>query len=211
MLMNGEDDVLSADGKEQMMSPASATSPFYGFGWYVDSDNGSVSHSGLSPGFESLATMVPSEQKGVVVLVNANSGIGFGETMELRNGITARALGLEYDGERSRWFQKALFISLVLLPIVYLISMVWAWRRRDELRAKSGAFGLFSLWFPLLTTLVAAWVMTWLMPNLLGAPLGTLALFQPDLGLALIASAGLGVLWAVFRLGVAYTGESGPA
>jgi CubicO group peptidase (beta-lactamase class C family) len=211
MLMNGEDDVLSADGKEQMMSPASATSPFYGFGWYVDSDNGSVSHSGLSPGFESLATMVPSEQKGVVVLVNANSGIGFGETMELRNGITARALGLEYDGEGSRWFQKALFISLVLLPIVYLISMVWAWRRRDELRAKSGAFGLFSLWFPLLTTLVAAWVMTWLMPNLLGAPLGTLALFQPDLGLALIASAGLGVLWAVFRLGVAYTGESGPA
>ncbi len=211
MLMNGEDDVLSADGKKQMMSPASATSPFYGFGWYVDSDNGSVSHSGLSPGFESLATMVPSEQKGVVVLVNANSGIGFGETMELRNGVTARALGLEYDGEGSRWFQKALFISLVLLPVVYLISMVWAWRRRDEIRAKSGAFGLFSLWFPLLTTLVAAWVMTWLMPNLLGAPLGTLALFQPDLGLALIASAGFGVLWAVFRLGVAYTGESGPA
>lgn len=53
--------------------------------------------------------------------------------------------------------------------------------------------------------------MVWLMPTLLGAPLGTLALFQPDLGLVMIATAVFGVLWAVFRLGVAYTGKSGPA
>lgn len=207
MMMSGEDDVLSAEGKEQMMLPASATSPFYGFGWYVDSGTGTVWHSGLSPGFESLATMVPSDQEGVVVLVNSNGGIGFGETTELRNGITARALGLDYDGEGSRWFQKALFISLVLLPIVYLLSMIWAWRHRAEIRAKSGAFGLFSLWFPLLTTVAAAWVILWLMPTLLGSPIGTLALFQPDLGLAMVATAGLGVLWALFRLGVAYTGK----
>ena len=88
--------------------------------------------------------------------------------------------------------------------------MIWAWRRRVEIRAKSGIFGLFSLWFPLLTTLGAAWVILWLVPNLFGAPLGTLVLFQPDLGLALIATAVFGVLWAVFRLGVAYTGKSDP-
>ena len=49
--------------------------------------------------------------------------------------------------------------------------------------------------------------MLWLMPSLLGSPLRSLALFQPDLVLALVAGAALGVLWAVFRLGVAYTGE----
>lgn len=206
MMMNGEDDVLSAEGKALMMQPASAASPFYGFGWFIDSGNGSVWHSGLSPGFETLATMLPSEKKGVVVLVNANSGIGFGETTQLLNGVTARVLGLDYDGEGSRWFQKALFISLVVLPIVYLLSMIWAWRHRDDIRSKSGAFGMFSLWFPLLTTLAAAWVIIWLMPNLLGSPLGTLTLFQPDLGIAMAATAGLGVLWAVFRLGFAYTG-----
>ena len=37
MMMNGEDDVLSAEGKALMMRPASAASPFYGFGWFVDS------------------------------------------------------------------------------------------------------------------------------------------------------------------------------
>ena len=211
MMMNGEDDVLSAEGKALMMRPASAASPFYGFGWFLDSDNGSVWHDGLSPGFQTLATMVPAENKGVVVLANANGGVGFGENTQLRNGITARALGFEYGGEGSRWSQKALFIGLVLLPIVYLLSMVWAWFHRDEIRAKSGIPGLFSLWFPLLTTLGAAFVVLWLMPNLLGAPLSTLRLFQPDLGLALIATAVTGVLWAVFRLGVAYTGDSGPA
>lgn len=210
MMMNGRDDVLSPEGKALMMRPASAASPSYGLGWFVDSGNGTVWHSGTSPGYEALATMVPSERKGVVVLVNGGSGLGFGETAQLGNGITARALGLDYDGEGSRLSQKALFISLVLLPIVYLLSMVWAWRHRAEIRAKSGVFGRFSLWFPLLTTLVAAWVILGLVPRLFGSPLANIRLFAPDFGLALIATAVTGVLWAIFRLGVAYTGQSGP-
>ena len=173
MMMNDEDDVLSAEGKALMMQPASGESPYYGFGWYLDSANGSVWHSGASPGFETLLTMVPSQNRGAVVLVNGGSGMGFGETTQLRKGITARALGLDYDGEGSRWSQKAIFSSLVLLPIIYLLSMIWAWRRRAEVRAKSGIFGLFSWWVPLVTTLVSAWVILWLIPNLFGVPLRT--------------------------------------
>ncbi len=213
MMTNGEDDVLSAAGKAQMMRPASAPSPFYGLGWFIDSGNRTVWHSGSTPGFETLATMVPAENSGVVVLVNGGSGIGFGETTQLRNGITTTALGLDYEGEGSRWAQKALFIALALLPIIYVLSMIWAWRHRVGIRAKlkSGVSGLFSLWFPLLTTLVAAWAIFSLVPSIGGAPLGTIRLFQPDFGLALIATAVTGVMWAVFRLGVAYTGRSVPA
>ncbi|MTH66892.1 serine hydrolase domain-containing protein [Agromyces bracchium] len=207
-MMNGEDDILTAENKALMMRPASTASPFYGLGWFIDSDNGTVWHSGATPGNETLATMMPTENRAVVVLVNGGSGMGFGETTELRNGITARALDLEYDGEGSRWFQQITFIALVLSPFAYLFSMIWAWRRREQLRAKTGFAGTFSLWFPLLTTVVAAWVIVSLVPGLLGSPIGTIALFQPDLGLALIATAIMGVLWAVFRLGVAYTGRS---
>ncbi len=208
-LMNGQDDVLSAAGKSLMMRPASAASPFYGLGWFVDSSNGTVSHSGKSPGYEALATMLPSQKKAVVVLVNGDSGIGFGETAQLRNGLTARALGLDYDGEGSRLSQKGLFISLVLMPLIYLLSMVWAWRHRRELRTKQGAFGLFSLWFPVLTTLAAAWVILHVVPTLFGSPMGNIRLFQPDLALALIATAVTGVVWAVFRLVLAHTDRSG--
>lgn len=209
MMMNGKDDVLSAAGKALMMRPASKASPFYGFGWFVDSGNGMVWHGGTSPGFETRATMLPAEKKAVVVLVNAGSGLAFAQTAPLLDGITARALGLPYENEGSGWALKAWFIGVVVLPVIYALSMVWAWRFRVRLRAKSrsGLFGLFSLWFPLLTTLGAAWVFLSLAPTLNGAPLSTIILFQPDFGWALIASAVAGLLWAVFRLGVAYTGK----
>ncbi len=211
MMMNGKDDVLSARGKAAMIHPASNGSPFYGFGWFVDAGKGTVYHTGSSVGFESLAMMVPSAKNGVVVLVNAGGGLGFGETAELRNGIAARALGLDYGGEGSGLSRKILFITLVLLPVMFLLSMIWAWFHRREIRAKSGLFGLFSLWFPLLTTLGSAWVVLSLMPSLVGASFGTLNLFQPDLGLTLIAIPVTGVLWAVFRLVLAYSGRSAQA
>ena len=212
MMMNGQDDVLSAQGKALMMRPASAASPSYGLGWKLEPSTRAVWHDGSSPGVETLAMMVPAQKKAAVVLVNGGSGFGFGETGHLRVGIADRALGLD-DDYGSGWSRKALFIGLVTLPIVYLLSMVWAWMRRSAVRAKSksGVFGLFSLWFPLLTTLVAAWVLLGLVPRLFGTPLGTLRLFAPDLVVALVATAVTGVLWSVFRLAVAYTGRSGPA
>ncbi len=213
MMMNGEDDVLSAEGKAQMMRPAGGAATFYGFGWFVDPGKGTVWHSGSTPGVETLATMLPAQNKAVVVLVNGGSGVGFGETTQLRNAVTDQALGLDYSGEGSRLSQKALFVGLVLLPVFYLLSMAWAWRHRAAIRAKSSAgfAGRFSLWFPLLTTLAAAWVVVVLVPNLFGAPLATLTVFQPDLALTLKATAVTGVLWAVVRLAVAYTGRPGPA
>ncbi len=207
VMMNGEDDVLSAAGKAAMMRPASDASPFYGFGWAVDPESGSVWHSGASPGFGSLASMVPAQRKGAVVLVNATGGLGFGETEQLLAGAAAAALGQEYAGEGSRWSQKALFAALALTPFLFLLSIAWAWRHREGIRAKSGAFGLFSLWFPLLPTLAMAWIFFIMVPRWFGISIASIRLFLPDLGLALIASAATGVAWAVFRLGVAYSGR----
>ncbi len=205
VMVNGRDDLLSADGKAMMMRPASEASPFYGFGWFIG--DGSAWHSGSSPGVETLMTLVPSKRNGVVVLTNAGSGTGFAETSQLRKGITASALGRDYDGEGSRWSQKALFVALTCAPVVFLLCIAWAWRDREAIRAKAGAFGLFSLWFPLLTTLGGAWIILGLVPRLFGVPIATLRRFQPDFGLVLIATAVTGVLWAVLRLVVAYTGK----
>ncbi len=206
--MNGTDDVLSAEGKALMMRPASTASPTYGLGWFIDPSNGGVWHTGTSPGFESLAWMLPAQKKGAVVLVNGGSGVGFGETTELRTGIAAAVLGVPYTGGGSRLAQQALFVGVVLLPVAYLLSMLWAWNRRASIRAKSGPAGLFSLWFPLVTTAAAAWVILVLVPSLFGVPLSTLRLFQPDFALALVATAVGGVAWAVFRLAVAYSGRA---
>ena len=207
VMMNGKSDVISARAKVAMMQPASAESPFYGFGWFLDTEAATVSHSGYSPGVETLLTMVPGERKGVVVLVNASSGIGFGEAAPLLHGITASALGLDSTDYPGRWGQKATFISMVLLPFGFLLSMIWAWRHRKALRAKSGPAGMFSLWFPLFMMLGMAWFLTFLLPRIFHQPMETLRLYQPDFAIALVASAITGVLWALFRLGIALTGK----
>jgi CubicO group peptidase (beta-lactamase class C family) len=208
IMMNGEDDIISAKSKGEMMRPAGEASPFYGLGWSVDTKNGTVSHTGLTPGIETLAIMVPAEQKGVVVLVNSGSGMGFGENADLFNGVSARALGLDYASDQSHWSRKALFVMFALLPLLFVAGMIRVGLYREGLRAKSGLFGAFSLWFPLLTMLALAWTALHLIPQLFGVSMGTLWLFSPDLALTLIATGVTGVMWAVFRLGVAYRGKS---
>jgi len=157
--------------------------------------------------------MAPAERKGAVVLINAGSGMGFGESAILFNGIAAKALGLDFveAGAGGRWSRKAFFLSVALLPVLFGLSMIQSWRLRTGLRAKSGLFGAFSLWFPLFTTLVLAWACVFLIPQLFGVSIGTLRLFSPDLALVLVASAVTGMTWAVFRLGLFYGGKSATA
>jgi len=207
MMMNGKDDIITAESKAQMLQPANAASPFYGLGWFLDVEQGSASHGGLVPGTQSLATLLPSERKGAIVLVNANGGIGFNENIELRNGISARALGLEYTGEVTPIGPRSAYLLVMLLPLFFVASIGWAWWKREAIRAKSGLGGMFSKWFPVLAMAGLAGMLIWIIPAMFGGSIDTLLLFQPDFGQAMVASAILGQAWAVFRLAVAYTGK----
>lgn len=208
MMMNGEDDVISAESKALMMRPANDASPNYGLGWFLDTERGLVFHSGANIGYEALVTMVPAERKGAAVMVNAGSGFGYGDVNHIRQGVTARALGLDYQGTGAGWGIKSAFLSIVLSPFLFVLGAVQAWRKRAELRAKSGWPKHFSLWFPLLMTFVLAYVMLVVIPSLFGAPLAAIRLFVPDLGLGLIATSITGLGWALFRMVLAYTGKA---
>jgi len=208
-MMNGRDDILSAAGKARMVQPASEAAPGYGFGWMLDGAEGSAYHTGLSPGFETIAAMLPAQGRGVVVLTNGGSGMGFAETTQLRYGLVAKALDLPPPGDTGRGMRIANYLSLALAPIVLLLAVIWAWVKRDALRAKrSSAFGRFSLWFPLVAMAAVAWMCVAVIPQLFGVSLSTLRLFQPDMALLLKATAVLGIVWAVVRLGVAYSGRA---
>ena len=120
------------------------------------------------------------------------------------------ALGLDAASKGGRWSRKALFVSFALLPLVFAAGILVAWLRREGLRAKAGLSGTFSLWFPLLMTLALAWTTLILVPQLFGVSIRTLGRFSPDLALVMIATAVTGLIWAVFRLGVYYSGKLVP-
>ena len=209
VMMNGEDDIVTARTKAAMMAPASEASPYYGFGWFIDASAGAVHHAGLSPSVETLAVMHPEDRRAALILVNANGGLGFGESARLLGGFAPAALELPapvFGGAVSR---QALVLMFALAPLLFLAGLVLAVRGRAVLRAKSGMAGLFSLWFPLLMTSVLAVVALKIIPALFGAPLASFQRYQPDFALLLIATAATGLLWALARLGLAYSGGFG--
>ena len=204
IMTNGEDDLISADNKALMLRPASPASPFYGLGWFLDPANETAYHTGVSPGVETIAALSTSDRRGVVVLINAGSGMGFGLTADLLYGSTALGLGNDYEGIGSQWSAQLFFVMMMALPLFFLAGIVGAWLLRSGLRAKSGLGGLFSLWFPLVTTSAMSWAFLFLVPNLFGVPLNTLSLYQPDMVILLITSSVAGLALAVFRLGLFY-------
>ena len=205
MMMNQQDDLISAEHKALMMRPASEVAPFYGLGWYVDTTNQTVSHTGLIPGIETLAIMRPAERQAAVVLVNASGGLGFGETVDLRYAVALRGVGMDYSPGGGVWGRKILTLTFWLLPILFVCGIAIAWFKRAGLRAKAGLAGQLSLWFPLVISLALAWVCLALLPSLFGVSIATLSRYQPDWTIGLWASAASGLLWAVLRLAVYHT------
>lgn len=205
MMMNQQDDLISAEHKALMMRPASEVAPFYGLGWYVDTTNQTVSHTGLIPGIETLAIMRPAEGQAAVVLVNASGGLGFGETYDLRYAVALRAVGLDFYPGGGVWGRKTLTLTFWVLPLLFVYGIAIAGFKRAGLRSKAGLAGQLSLWFPLAISLALAWVCLALLPSLFGVSIATLSRYQPDWTIGLWASAASGIVWAVFRLAVYHT------
>jgi len=155
-----------------------------------------------------LASMIPAQRKGAANMVNAASGIGFGETGYLRSGVNAIALGLENDGVRAGWGPKSFYLMVMSGPLIFILCMVWAWHHRAAIRAKTGPMRVVSIWLPLITTSALAASVVLVVPRVFGASLRTIYTFVPDMGLAMIGVAVLGVMWAVMRIVIAYTGPS---
>ena len=57
------------------------------------------------------------------------------------------------------------------------------------------------------TTAGLAVFVFYLLPRMVGAPISAIRAFQPDFAIALVATGILGVVWAVFRLVIGYTGK----
>ena len=131
MWMNGQDDVVSASSKRAMWTSSDPASSRYGLGWSIDPEQGSVYHTGLVPGFETLASFVPETGRGVVIMVNANSGLGFSDTWNLIGGVASRSMGLPSASDGARWGPKMAYLSIAFLPPLFVLMAIVSWRRRS--------------------------------------------------------------------------------
>lgn len=210
MWLSGEDDILSAKSKAAMVTASGPASPLYGLGWSLDPERGVAYHTGLVPGAEALASFSPAEKKGVAVLVNANGGLGFADTWYLIGGVGTQAMGQPHDDDGSRWGPRIAYLSIAILPPLFVLFAIVSWRGRSALIAKRESLsGKLSLWFPSVAMLGLAWFLIWPLPSIFGGSIATLQLYQPDFAWCLIATAFLAPAWAAFRLVLAYSNGAG--
>ncbi|WP_164931230.1 serine hydrolase [Erythrobacter sp. HKB08] len=212
MWLSGEDDILSAATKDLMLAPSSPSSPFYGLGWSIDPARGTTYHTGLVPGFETLAAFDPAEGTGVVIMVNANAGLGFADNWYLIGGAAARAMGQPHDDAGSRLGPQTAYLSIALLPPLFVLLALISWKGRASLRKKRESLaGKLGIWLPLpAMTALAVFLLEYL-PRLFGGSIATLQLYQPDFAMCLIAAAILAPAWALLRVILAHSPARAPA
>lgn len=212
MWLSEENDTVSADAKALMLTASDPVSRSYGLGWSIDAQSGVISHTGLVPGAETLASFDPAKRIGVVVMVNANGGLGFADTWYLIGGAGARALIQHHQDDGSRWGSRVAYLSIAILPPMFVVFGFLSWRNRSALRAKRGSTpGIVSLWFPAVAMFGLSWFVISLLPRMFGGSISTLQLYQPDFAWFLIATAILAPAWAILRLAVAYSSSRNPA
>jgi hypothetical protein len=147
-------------------------------------------HSGDPFNFYSIIMLVPDDDLGFVLLVNAS---GF-EQLGQVDGIAQGVLNLLYDGPApgpisAPFMTRFLYWAIVLTPFLLILGIALGWRRRNRP-------GRWTLILTVTLNLVAV-VSLFGLSQLIPFPLSSLVFAYPELGYGLIAVATLGIGWSV--------------
>ncbi len=177
----------------------------YGYGWYTDSagDEPVFVHSGFTPGFFALATMLPAKHQVVVVLTNM-SGLAHGD---LPGAVTNAALGWDPVPAAAPIGAKIAIWSAVTAPLGILI---WLYRtgRRLLHRGRPMRPWARGLNIAVAIGLVAGVYGVFVgFQAMLGVSFHTGYAFYPDLTATAVATMALALLLAAGRLALVVRGE----
>ena len=175
----------------------------YAMGWIDGEIDGVpiVWHNGDTGDFHATMVLVPKSKWGVVVLMNGSNGQGNLDT--IANGVVARLVGVESPPSPGPFQNPIMITFLVILAvgvlqvfgIVRSVLLVRRWRA-EQTRRPHGVVGAgLRVGLPLVLNLLWAVILLGILPPLFSLPLQTLV-FQ-DLGLIMLLSGGVALIWGV--------------
>jgi CubicO group peptidase (beta-lactamase class C family) len=161
---------------------------YYAMGWFIGATGGvpTIAHDGYTANFSAEMVMVPIQDWGIVLLVNAYGLIAFSTALDqITQGVTSLLVGQQPPPERISFslFYISIDLAIVLLSALHLwlLVQVCCWHKRVEhLKRHPGA--------PLAhTLLLVAWeigvplMLVLALPRLLETPWPVMLLYQPDI------------------------------
>lgn len=210
----GRVQILSPEGIAAMHQPAAeynmmgASQGQYGMGWFInDCDQVRiVSHSGVVPDFFAYMAIVPGQNKGLVLLMNADHFLMSNFTL-LEVGMGAATLLAGVRPEPVRWGIVIPWVlrGMMLLPALQILGVtttlrrVHRWRRHPKTQPSRGRMLMLHLLLPVIPNLAVAAA-----PVVLAvSPLrGFLSLFAPDISWLVRICGCFASIWAFLRIGL---------
>jgi hypothetical protein len=194
---------------QQPVIPQGDGHNFYAMDWTV-APIGNVTtmvKAGAGADFFSVMSLLPERHLGLVVLINANKGLGspLGDRrlMQLPYNLAEMLLGQQPTVVPADPKPTVLYAILFLAVIVQAAGMartalrLFRWWRRPEQRPQVRRAVALRLWLPLALNL--GWGLFALLgvPALFGVSLSLLGYLAPDFGLMLLISGTTALLWGV--------------
>lgn len=211
VMMNHQDDIITAANKQLMMSPASESVSHYGLGWSLYGPLGMVWHNGSNPGFQAQLSMRPEVQDAFVFITNGGNSYGFNETSAVAFNLTLEMLELEGPRGGENIMSKVVFVVATLFPLFLIIFAVISWKKRANLVKHSS----LRRWMVTLVHLVFAAAVSWalfvLAPSMFGVSLEVLGLFVPDWGLIAKTIGYTAIGLAAMRVGLMINARQKPS
>ncbi len=177
----------------------------YGMGWYSSQTGGTrvVWHTGMVPDFSSYMGMLPEQNKGVVLLLNADHFMMDPVLAEFGDNIASLLAGGQPAPSQFGFLPWAMR-SQLLIPLLQVVGVVLTLRslrrwRQDPLSQPEGVrkWGLHVA----LPLVLNGLVMLLLIP-LLGPMRGFWRLFMPDYSTVAMVSGGIAGAWGIVRTGL---------
>lgn len=182
----------------------------YAMGW-VDSKMGDVPvvwHNGDTLDFHADMFLAPKSKWGVVLLMNGSDNLQSSSLDTTANGVMARFVGVTPPSKPGLSQEPNLVTMLVLLAagVLQLLGiarsfvLLGRWRTQPERRPSGVVRVGLRVVVPLVLNLLWALVALVVVPRVTGVPLWTLAYLPVDVGLVLVLSGMVALVWgAILR------------
>jgi len=178
----------------------------YGMGWFVDESDQTklVWHSGTTPDFGAFMALLPEQNKGVVLLFNANHHWFTPVLSDFGGGVAALLAGEQPDPMPFVGVIPWILRGQLLIPVILIVDVVATlrllgrWRRNPERRPSGGRKWGLHILLPLIPNLLIALT---LLP-MLGKTRGYLMLYMPDYAWTALTCGSFAGIWTFLRTGL---------
>lgn len=203
--------VLSPSGIAELHHPdvqMAGNADFYAMGWEVQQyqDVQVIGHNGAVPGYTTGMFLVPEKDLAVALVMNTYSPMLGIRVSRLPSSVLRMLLGQEIIPGYEFRYMQIVYAGVMLIPFLHLLAVLATFRRirywRNSAQHPTQTQTVLFIALPLVWNAIIAYILLILLPRAFDANLGTVILFQPDVGWIAILSGIFAIAWGLLRTGI---------